>query len=241
MRLDLALMQRGLCSSRQRAKAAIEGGWVTVNGIVERKPSRTVDEKDSIVVCENDSLRYVSRGALKLLHGLDYFKIDVTGLRCLDIGASTGGFTQVLLERGVRQVVAVDVGTAQLAQVLREDARVLSLEQTDIRTLDISPVQFCCVDVSFISLRLVLPHVFANLENNRNAICLLKPQFEVGPQFVGKRGVVKDEKARVRALEEMKIAAEQLGFVVPGATPSPITGGNGNVEFLLYLKKEVRP
>ena len=241
MRLDLALVQRGLCNSRVRAKTALQAGLVTINGITEQKPSRDVSERDELALREDASLRYVSRGAQKLLHALDYFGVEVTGLRCLDVGASTGGFTQVLLERGAAQVVAVDVGTSQLAQVLRDDPRVYSLEQTDIRALDIALVRFCCVDVSFISLTLILPKLFMLLEQESSLICLVKPQFEVGPQFVGKHGVVKDAKARARALEEVSAAAVQAGFFVQGHTPSPITGGQGNVEYLLFLNKGVQP
>ena len=238
MRLDIVLTRRGLCPSRERAKSAILAGLVTVNGREERKPSRTVCASDLLALREDESLRYVSRGALKLLHALDCFEIDVNNLRCLDVGASTGGFTQVLLERGAAQVTAVDVGTAQLAQVIRDDPRVRSLEQTDIRALDIPPVRFACVDVSFISLRLVLPKLFGLMEPGGCAVCLVKPQFEAGPGAVSKSGVVQDPKARLRALEEVTAAARQTGFMPCGTTPSPITGGAGNVEFLLYLKKE---
>jgi len=241
MRLDFALAQRGLCSSRERAKAAIMAGLVSVNGKSERKPSRMIAESDVLALSEDKSLRYVSRGALKLLHALEEFSIDVTGLRCLDVGASTGGFTQVLLERGAAHVTAVDVGTAQLAQALREDARVLSLEQTDIRALEAEPVSFACVDVSFISLKLVLPKLFELLDAGGCAVCLVKPQFEVGPGVVSKSGVVKDAKMQLRALEEVIAAAEQIGFTPMGTTRSPITGGAGNAEFLLCLKKEARP
>jgi len=237
MRLDIALVQRGLCSSRARAKTAIEAGLVAVNGNRAYKPSVIISESDALVLQDDDSLRYVSRGALKLLRALDYFQLDVTGLTCLDVGASTGGFTQVLLERGASRVTAVDVGTAQLAQALREDPRVASLEQTDIRTLSIPPMDFCCVDVSFISLKLVLPSMFALLRQGACAICLVKPQFEVGPARVGKHGLVKDQKAQAFAIAEVIAAAQQAGFAPQGLTYSPVLGGVGNVEFLLHLTK----
>jgi len=237
MRLDLALAER--CGSRERAKAAIVAGLVTVNGHEERRPSRKVGERDALVLQENEVLRYVSRGALKLLRALDEFAIDVTGLCCLDVGASTGGFTQVLLERGAIEVTAVDVGTAQLAQAIREDPRVLSLERTDIRKLDIPPVDFACVDVSFISLKLVLPKLFELVKEEGAAVCLVKPQFELGPGMVNKSGVVKDEKARMCAIDEVSAAAWQIGFKPKGVTLSPITGSAGNIENLLYLTKEV--
>ena len=232
------MVERRLCSSRERAKSAITAGLVCVNGQQECKPSRDVSERDVLDLREDEALRYVSRGALKLLRALDEFAIDVAGQRCLDVGASTGGFTQVLLERGAAQVTAVDVGTAQLAQIIRDDTRVLSLEQTDIRTLETAPVAFACVDVSFISLRLVLPKLFELVVDGGCAICLVKPQFELGPG-AGKHGVIKDPKAQRRALEEVTAAAERVGFMLGGTTVSPITGGAGNVEFLLCLKKEV--
>lgn len=237
MRLDAALVQRGLCGSRERAKTAVLTGLVTVNGREERKPSRDVSEGDALTLRHDEGMHYVGRGALKLLRALDVYGISPAGLRCLDVGASTGGFTQVLLERGAAQVFAVDVGTGQLAQSLREDPRVTSLEGTDIRSLELPPVEFACADVSFISLRLVLPKIFTLLRAEGEAVCLIKPQFELGPGVVGKRGVVKDHKLQARAIGEVCAAARTEGFALGGLTYSPIAGGEGNVEFLLYLRK----
>jgi len=183
----------------------------------------------------------VSRGALKLLHALDSFEIDVSGLRCLDAGASTGGFTQVLLERGAAQVIAVDVGTAQLARALLEDPRVVSMERTDIRSLEIPPVDFTSADLSFISLKLVLPRLYILLKSGGGAVCLLKPQFEAGPGHRDKRGVVRDPKVHARVVDEVGAAAERAGFMRAGLVRSPIAGGDGNIEFLLYLRKGVSP
>jgi len=234
MRLDQALCERGLCRSRAQAKSAIQAGLVSVNGSEKIKPGHEVSGSDSIMIKDHDILHYVSRGALKLIGALDEFAIDVTGLRCLDAGASTGGFTQVLLERGAAQVIAVDVGTAQLAQALRDDPRVLSLEQTDIRALDIPPVDFICADLSFISLKLVFAKLYLLLKDNGTLICLLKPQFEAGRH---KHGVVKDPKVHARVVRELCAAAAAEGFTQEGVMRSPIAGKDGNVEFLLYLRK----
>ena len=237
MRFDQALALRRLCASRQRAKMAVLAGLAMVNGREERNPSREVTDTDALSLREDESLRYVGRGALKLLHALDAFQIDVTGLRCLDVGASTGGFTQVLLEHGAAQVTAVDVGTAQLAQSLCNDPRVVSLERMDIRSLDLPRFDFICADVSFISLKLILPRLFLLLKDGGAAVCLIKPQFELGPGQVSRRGVVRDPKARARAVNEVCAAAVAEGFVCCGQTQSSIAGGDGNIEYLLHLRK----
>lgn len=237
MRLDIALVERGLCDSRARAQRAIEAGLVSVNGKLAQKPSMQIVQGDEITLQDDPTQHYVGRGALKLLHALEVFNIDVTGLRCLDVGASTGGFTQVLLECGAAHVIAVDVGTGQLAPALQVDSRVLSLEQTDIRSLEIAPVQFACVDVSFISLQLVLPKLAELLLPHSHAVALLKPQFECGPAAVGKRGVVKSPKEHQHALQRVISAAQQAGFAELGVTQSPLLGGQGNTEFLLHLQR----
>jgi len=236
MRLDLALVARALVPSRERAKAAILAGEVTVNGTEIRKPSYDAAGADAISLRETHI--YVGRGYLKLRKALDAFEIDVAGKSCMDVGASTGGFTQMLLERGARTVYAIDVGTGQLAESLRVDPRVAKLERTDFRTVTAKQVgipEFACVDVSFISLKLILPNLHALLAEDGQAVCLLKPQFETGAPV--KHGIVKDPRTHVRVISEVCAAARQAGFAACGLTHSPVTGGEGNLEFLLYLSK----
>jgi len=240
VRLDVALVQRGLCTTRARAQRAIADGLVNVNGQLAQKPSMLLVQANEITLQDDPAQHYVGRGALKLLHAFDVFAIDVTGLQCLDIGASTGGFTQVLLERGAAHVTAVDVGTAQLSPLLLADPRVTSLEQTDVRSLDIAPVQFACVDVSFISLRHVLPKLAELLLPQGVAVALVKPQFECGQAALSKRGVVKSPQAWQRAVQQVIAAAQQCGLTQLGLVQSPVLGGEGNIEFLLHLQKEGR-
>jgi len=232
------MVERGLCPTRSKAQLAIAEGLVQVNGKPAQKPSLPTGENDEITLQDDPAQHYVGRGALKLLHALEVFDIDVNGLQCLDVGASTGGFTQVLLECGAAQITAVDVGTGQLASLLRCDSRVLSLEQTDIRTLDIAPVQFACVDVSFISLKLILPKLAQLLLPRSHVVALVKPQFECGPAALGKRGVVKSPQMRQQAVQQVTAAAQFAGFVELGVMQSPLLGGEGNMEFLVHLQKE---
>ena len=237
MRLDLALARRGLLPSRERAKAAILAGEVMVNGAVERRPSRDISDGDSVDLCEGHA--YVGRGYLKLRRALDVFAIDPAGKICMDVGASTGGFTQLLLERGAAKVYAIDVGTGQLAGSLKDDPRVVNLEKTDFRMVTPALVglpKFACVDVSFISLRLILPKLFSLLGENAEAVCLLKPQFETGAPV--KHGIVKDPKEHDRVIRELCETARREGFTCLGLTYSPVTGGEGNIEFLLHLSKK---
>ena len=240
LRLDAALLERGFVMSRERAKRAILAGEVLVNGVEIKKPAKKIAENDHVEIRNEGRTDYVGRGYLKLEKAMNSFDINVSGLNCLDVGASTGGFTQLLLERGAAKVTAVDVGTGQLAQVLREDARVNNLEKTDIRTVTretIGEAEFVCMDVSFISLKLILSHIFLLLSEDGSAVCLLKPQFEAGAQRVGKRGVVKDKKVQMQVLGEVLLNAKEVGFSVCGITHSPIRGGEGNLEFLVYLHK----
>jgi len=240
MRLDAALVERGVAVSRERAKEIILTGDVAVNGLVIRKPAKIIEETDRIDRSGSGDKTYVGRGYIKLEKALDSFHINVTGMHCLDVGASTGGFTQLLLARGAAKVTAVDVGSGQLAQVLRDDQRVVSMEKTDIRKVTreiIGEVLFACVDVSFISLKLVLEPVFALLNEAGSAVCLLKPQFEAGPRRAGKRGVVKDPEVHVKVINEALICARKTGFSVCAMTHSPIRGGEGNLEYLVYLHK----
>ena len=237
MRLDLAFARRGLLPSRERAKAAILAGEVTVNGAEERRPSRDVAEADALALREIHA--YVGRGYLKLRKALDVFAIDLAGKICMDVGASTGGFTQLLLERGAAKVYAIDVGTGQLAGMLKDDPRVVNLEKTDFRSVTPALVglpEFACVDVSFISLRLILPNLFSLLGENAEAVCLLKPQFETGTPV--KHGIVKEPKEHIRVIRELCEAARREGFACLGLTHSPVTGGEGNIEYLLHVSKE---
>jgi len=236
MRLDLALVHCALLPSRERAKAAILAGDVTVNGIEVCKPSLDVADGDVVSLRKNHD--YVGRGYLKLQKALDQFAIDVAGLSCMDVGASTGGFTQLLLERGAAKVYAVDVGTGQLAQSLKTDPRVSNLEKTDFRSVTLEQMgtcDFASVDVSFISLRLIFPNLSALLHEDGRAVCLLKPQFETGAPV--KHGIVKDPREHVRVITEVCDAARREGFTICGLTHSPIAGGEGNIEFLLHLSK----
>ena len=236
MRLDLALVHCALLPSRERAKAAILAGDVTVNGKEATKPGLDVSEGDVVSLRKNHD--YVGRGYLKLQKALDAFAIDVTGRSCMDVGASTGGFTQLLLERGAAKVHAIDVGTGQLAQSLKTDPRVSNLEKTDFRSItreQVGAPDFAGVDVSFISLKLILPNLFALLGDGGRAVCLLKPQFETGAPV--KHGIVKNPKEHIRVITEVCDAARREGFAICGLTHSPIAGGEGNIEFLLHLSK----
>jgi len=236
MRLDQTLVYRGFLPSRERAKSAILAGEVTVNGAEARKPSLEVTESDSIVL--RGVHGYVGRGYLKLRKALEAFSIDVSGKICMDAGASTGGFTQLLLERGAGKVYAIDVGTGQLAASIKRDPRVASLEKTDFRAVtreQIGPCALACADVSFISLKLIFPNLHALLDENGEAVCLLKPQFETGAPV--KHGVVKNPKEHVRVIGEVISAAGQEGFTCRNLTYSPIAGGDGNIEYLLHLSR----
>ena len=238
-RLDTALVARGLSSSRTRAQASIEEGNVTVNGAVCLKASQKVAESDVLRVTE--PLPYVGRGGYKLRFALAEFGLRVEGLRCLDIGASTGGFTDCMLQNGAASVLAVDVGHDQMAQELRADSRVTVCEGTDIRTLPPDapglPAEFLSCDVSFISLKQILPVLPGLLSPHAKAVLLVKPQFEAGRQALNKHGVVRDEKVRRAVLREIRDAAAQYGFLPVGECESPIKGGSGNTEYLLCLEK----
>jgi 23S rRNA (cytidine1920-2'-O)/16S rRNA (cytidine1409-2'-O)-methyltransferase len=239
LRLDVALVERDLAVSRERAKAMILSQKVCVNGAIEAKPAKKMGENDCIEV-KDIHVNFVGRGYLKLEKALNAFYINVSGVRCLDVGASTGGFTQLLLAKGAALVVAVDVGSGQLAKILCEDRRVINMEKIDFRNLrqeKIGEIAFACVDVSFISLKHILPHLYAFLHENGSAVCLVKPQFELGPRRLGKRGVVRDASAQEEAVEGVLLQARQQGFRVCGLTYSPICGGEGNLEFLVYLHK----
>ncbi|MCD8094918.1 MAG: TlyA family RNA methyltransferase [Ruminococcus sp.] len=237
-RLDVFLTQSGLASSRERARRLINEGKVSVDGNSKVKPSLLVSGSENIAL-ENE--KYVGRGAYKLLGAFDAFNIDVSGRICADIGASTGGFTQVLLEKGAKMVYAVDVGHGQLAEELLKDNRVINCEGINARNIskdffEIKP-EFVCCDVSFISLKSVLPAVASAAEENAELVTLIKPQFEQSKPVRNKNGIVKDKNIHVRIVEDMAEFFLSSGLALKGLAPSPISGGDGNREYLAYLKK----
>jgi 23S rRNA (cytidine1920-2'-O)/16S rRNA (cytidine1409-2'-O)-methyltransferase len=236
-RIDVELVRRGLAESRHRAQQLLAAGQVLLDEVPCDKPATRVRPEQALRLREV-LLPYVSRGGLKLAAALDAWAVDPTGHTCADLGASTGGFTDCLLQRGAARVYAVDVGYGQLAWKLRQDPRVVVMERTNARHLEALPerVTLLVGDLSFISLRLILPAVRKLLAPEGEAVLLVKPQFEVGPGDVGKNGLVRDEAARLRALEEVRSAALQAGFQPREAMESPVPGArSGNVEWLLRL------
>lgn len=243
-RLDLVLTELGLCESRERAKATIMSGVVYVDGQKSDKPGMPVSDTAKIEV-RAQTLQYVSRGGLKLEKALDHFAVSPEGRICVDCGASTGGFTDCLLKRGAVKVYAIDVGYGQLAWSLRNDPRVVSMERTNIRYVTHEQVPDCptlaVIDVSFISLRLVLPAVRGLLAGDGEVVCLIKPQFEAGRENVGKKGVVRDAGIHEEVLRTFMADAAAAGFSVRALTFSPIKGPEGNIEFLGYLGLDGEP
>ena len=240
IRVDLLLVELGLAESRSRAQALILAGSVVVGDHSVQKAGDLVDANADVRL-KGDTMPYVSRGGLKLERALDHFRIDVAGLRVLDAGASTGGFTDCLLQRGAKEVCAVDVGYGQLAWKLTQDPRVISMERVNVRHLDVTTLPFrpdlIVCDVSFISLTLVLPKLLEALgPGEKQLLLLVKPQFEVGKGEVGKGGVVREPEKRASAVEKCASAAAELGCTVVGVIESPITGPAGNIEYLLYLR-----
>ena len=241
-RLDLVLVERGLAPTRARAQGAIRAGHVRVGGKATAKPADLVDEAAEIELTAPEH-PYVSRGALKLRHALDNFGLDPSGLTCLDLGASTGGFTQVLLERGAAGVVAVDVGHGQLAPEIAGDARVRAIEGKNVKDLTrvIVPerIEFIVADLSFIGLAKALPPALALAEPGAPLVALIKPQFEVGPENVGKGGIVRDIALHEKACDEVSRWLEsEMNWRVAGIVTSPIEGGDGNREFLLAARHD---
>lgn len=238
-RLDAELVMRGICETRNRAQASIAEGNVTVNGTVCMKASQKVADTDILVLTE--PLPFVGRGGYKLRYALAEFGIPLDGLRCLDIGASTGGFTDCMLQNGAKSVLAVDVGRDQIAESLRNDPRVIVREGTDLRQLPPDteglPAQFAACDVSFISLKQIIPYLPSLLTDDAEAVLLVKPQFEAGKAALNKNGIVRDEKVRQRVLRNIRDFAAASGFIPCGECESPIKGGSGNTEYLLRLKK----
>lgn len=239
-RLDVELVDRGLVQSRERAKVVIMEGLVYVNGQKSDKAGTPVKEDDRIEV-RGETLRYVSRGGKKLEKAMQVFPVVLEGCTCMDIGASTGGFTDCMLQNGAVKVYAVDVGYGQLAWSLRTDERVVNLERTNIRYITEEqvpqPVDFISVDVSFISLTLVLPVAYRLLKDGAQMVCLVKPQFEAGKDKVGKKGVVRDPQIHREVIRKVIDCAAELGFWVRGLDFSPIKGPEGNIEYLLFLQK----
>ena len=240
-RLDILLVQRALAPSREKAKALIMSGEVFVNGQREDKPGSDFPEEAEIEVKAAKPFPYVSRGGLKLEKAVQEFELNFTGMVCLDIGASTGGFTDVMLQNGAVHVYAIDVGYGQLAWKLREDPRVTVMEKTNIRYVvpeDIGEkAQFASVDVSFISLTKVLPPVRELLKEDAEMVCLIKPQFEAGREQVGKKGVVRDPAVHCEVIRKIVTFAQQAGFLPLALTHSPIRGPEGNIEYLLHIRK----
>lgn len=239
-RLDILLVEKGMANSRERAKEMIKGGKVLVDGKQIIKASTSIEDTANILY-EGEVLKYVSRGGLKLEKAIDCFHINLDNKICMDIGASTGGFTDCMLQNGAAIVYAVDVGHHQLATKLLEDNRVVNMEGTNIRYMtkeDVAEeIDFATIDVSFISLTKVLVPVKEFLSKEGKLICLVKPQFEAGKKNLNKKGVVKDSKVHIKVIKDVITFAKEIGFQVLGLDYSPVKGPEGNIEYLLYLGK----
>lgn len=234
------MVGRGIAETRHKAQGLILSGVVLVDGHRVDKAGAAISE-DSVITLKGEPMPYVSRGGVKLKGALVRFGIDVSGLACADFGASTGGFTDCLLQAGAARVFAIDVGYGQMDVRISSDPRVVVMDRTNVRTLGPDatggPVDVATADLSFISLRLVLPNIAGMLKPGGTLVTLVKPQFEVGRGKVGKGGIVRDEAERLRAVEEVREFAEGIGLLVLGEMESPITGAKGNVEYILYMKK----
>lgn len=239
-RLDTLLVKNGYFQSRERAKAAIMAGIVYVDGQRSDKAGNMIDTEAEIFVKEN-ICPYVSRGGLKLEKSVGEFDLHLDGAVCMDIGASTGGFTDCMLQNGASKVYAIDVGYGQLDWKLRSDPRVINMEKCNVRYLDTAliaePVNFISIDVSFISLRLIFPVAAAVLAQDGEIVCLVKPQFEAGREQVGKKGIVRDKNVHQEVIEHVISYAGENGLYAHGLTFSPVTGAKGNIEYLLHLSK----
>lgn len=239
-RLDQAVFNRGLAESREKAKAYIMAGVVFVNDQKVDKPGTLVKKIDNIDVRANP-LKYVSRGGLKLEKAMEVFELKLDGMICADIGASTGGFTDCMLQNGAKKVYAIDVGYGQLAWKLRTDSRVVNLERTNFRYITQNEIpdmlDFASVDVSFISLSLIIPALVPLLKENARAVCLIKPQFEAGKEKVGKKGVVRDPSVHREVIEKIVNVMKINGMSVLGLDFSPVKGPEGNIEYLIYIQK----
>ncbi len=242
-RLDVLLVSGGYAESREKAKALIMSGIVYVNGVKEDKAGSTFDAEKSEIEVRGATLKYVSRGGLKLEKAMQVFPIDLTSAVAMDIGASTGGFTDCMLQNGASRVYSIDVGHGQLAWKLRNDERVICMEKTNFRYVtaeDIpEPIDFASVDVSFISLSKILPPAYALLKPGAAMAVLIKPQFEAGRDKVGKKGVVRDKATHIEVIRDCVGYARDTGFIVAGLDHSPIRGPEGNIEYLMYIIKPV--
>ena len=243
IRLDKALLNQ--IPSRAKAQDMIKEGKISVNGKVITKASFLVGDEDDIVVTHTED-EFVSRGAFKLKGCLDTYNVNIQNQVVLDIGASTGGFTDVMLQAGAKQVYAVDVGTNQLAWKLRKDERVISMEQYNFRYAELGDFElgqpsFASIDVSFISLSLILPALHRILVDGGQVVALVKPQFEAGREQIGKNGIVKDKSVHLKVLEDVTTMAVENGYSVKALSFSPVQGGHGNIEFLAHLEKSIQP
>ncbi len=241
MRLDVLLCERGLTDSRTEAKNFITEGAVTVCGKVVKKPSFDLSEDVVDIIVDKSSKKYASRAGLKLEWALDKFDISADGALALDVGASSGGFTDCLLKKGAEHVIAVDSGYGQLVDFLRADPRVTVIENYNARYMSSDDFEYspniCVMDVSFISATYIIPAISEVIVKGGHFVCLIKPQFEIGRAALGKGGIVKDEKHRKEAVEKVVSSAVAHGFILSGITESPIQGGDGNVEYLAYFIK----
>jgi 23S rRNA (cytidine1920-2'-O)/16S rRNA (cytidine1409-2'-O)-methyltransferase len=239
-RIDVFLVENNYFDSREKAKRAIMAGMIYVDGNIMDKPGSTISE-DSHVEVKGNSLKYVSRGGLKLEKAVEEFDLSLAGMICMDIGASTGGFTDCMLQNGAEKVYSVDVGYGQLDWKLRNDPRVINMERTNIRYVtekDVADMMdFISIDVAFISLRLVLPVAYSLMKEGGEIVFLIKPQFEAGREKVKKNGVVKDREVHVDVVNEILAFASSIGFQYKNVSFSPIKGPKGNIEFLGYFKK----
>lgn len=237
-RLDVYLSDNNIVKSRSLAAILIKQGSVEVNGRICTKPSFTVGDGDNVKII-GELPKYVGRGGLKLEKALAHYRLHLDGTVCIDIGASTGGFTDCMIQNGAAKVYSVDVGTDQLDEKLRNDSRVISMEKTDIRNCvgTLPQVDFISIDVSFISLKLVLPSAFALLKDGGECVALIKPQFEAGKAHLSKNGIVRDTKVHKKVCDNIAEFASAVGFERSEIIPSPITGGDGNTEYLIYLKR----
>lgn len=238
IRLDAAVFEKGLTDSREKAKALIMAGQIFVNNQKSDKPGTQV-KFDDIIELRGEKLKYVSRGGLKLEKAVERFSFSLQNKICADIGASTGGFTDCMLQNNATKVYAIDVGYGQLAWKLRTDSRVVNLERTNFRYVTKTEIpdelEFCSVDVSFISLSIILPVMKTLMKNNAEAVCLIKPQFEAGKEKVGKKGVVRDPDVHIEVIEKIISVANTEGFSVVNLDFSPIKGPEGNIEYLIHI------
>lgn len=242
-RLDIILVNKGYASSREKAKAIIMAGNVFVKGNREDKAGATFEEEGIDLLVKNTEQKYVSRGGFKLEKAMENFPINLNETICMDIGASTGGFTDCMLQNGANKVYSIDVGHGQLDWKLRNDARVVCMEKTNFRyvTKEQVPedIDFASVDVSFISLSKILPAAYPLLKADGTMVCLIKPQFEAGREKVGKKGVVREKSVHLEVIENVFSYAKELNFAIRGLTYSPIKGPEGNIEYLVYLSKSL--